>query len=239
MTGPIDLDAERERRERLLLCGECDRTFDSAGRLVTLDGLLSGRGEIFTCPGCRPEVNRARAAQRLKSSGMPAGLTGLSFDNPRLGGEPAAVAAARDWADGTLNGLVLVGPVGVGKTYLAAIAAGARLAVEGVTWVSVPSLIIRALAAFDTDERDAAITELTGRGTLVLDDLDKVKPSDWVLSQLFAAIDGRVAEGAGLLVTTNLEPREIRDKLGEPIASRLVGHCRICRIEGRDRRLMR
>lgn len=71
---------------------------------------------------------------------------------------------------------------------------------------------------------------------LVLDDIDKVAPSDFTLDLLFEAIDERVNSGTALLVTTNLHYPDLEDRFGEPIASRLAGYCKAHRLDGPDRR---
>jgi DNA replication protein DnaC len=115
--------------------------------------------------------------------------------------------------------------------------------------VSVPDLIIKLSASFGDKDRAEALKVLTGRGPLVLDDLDKIKPSAHVLSHLFTAIDARYQSGAPLFVTTNMVPSELVDFFAgdrgdaderrvaaEAIVSRLLEHCVLHRIEGPDRR---
>lgn len=231
-------------RPVVLECAVCGGSFDRDGQPFEPSGgyILHG----FVCPACERSVDRV--GRRLRNSGLPAGFHDLSFDAlDRSDGRERAIAAAEEWSERVIaplavgreterNGLLLFGPVGSGKTRIAATAARARLVRERLTWVSVPALIQQALAAFDSDERRGAVEALTGSGALVLDDLDKAKPSEWVLSQLFVAIDSRVTAEVPLLVTTNLGPAEIRDRLGEPIASRLAGYCTVRKLDGRDRR---
>jgi DNA replication protein DnaC len=117
-----------------------------------------------------------------------------------------------------------------------------------VRYVSVPDLIIKLGAAFGDKDRAEALRILTGRGALVLDDLDKIKPSTHLLSHLFTAIDNRYQAGAPMFVTANLALTELeayfagaeadgeRRVAAEAIVSRLTQHCRVGRIDGPDRR---
>lgn len=190
---------------------------------------------------------------RLEASGLPRTLQDLSWDSYEVNAKGAeqARAAARRWAEGRASkpGLMVHGPVGVGKTRLAATAAWEMLMRRDVRWVSMPELIIRLGASFTDSDRARAIKILTGKGALVLDDLDKIKPSAWVLSNVFTAIDSRYQSGAPLFVTSNLRPDELvrhfagdgreaeeRRMAAEAIVSRLMEHCVIGRIEGVDRR---
>jgi DNA replication protein DnaC len=219
----------------LLHCARCDELFDANGKPVDLGDQLLGDRDVygFVCEACKPGDLYPR---RLKASGLPARLQDAELRGSDTG---HAADAARRFGAGDLDGVLLFGPVGVGKTHLAACATLARLQLEPVRWISVPGLIARATAAFDSDERQTAVMDLTGNGAVVLDDLDKVKASEWVLAQIFVAIDNRVTEGSGLFVTTNLGPNELKAKLGEAVVSRLMGHCEVCELDGTDRRLQR
>jgi DNA replication protein DnaC len=184
------------------------------------------------------EQAEARHLQRITASGIPANLRGVSFD--RLDNDEAlapAVAAAKSWAGGEIRGLVLSGTVGVGKTWIAAAAANQYLRRSGLYWIATPRLMLQARAGFKSNERDAAYKVLLKRSVpLVLDDIDKVAPSDFTLDLLFEAIDERVNSGTALLVTTNLHYPDLEDRFGEPIASRLAGYCKAHRLDGPDRR---
>jgi DNA replication protein DnaC len=188
------------------------------------------------CAGCREfaaEERLKRRQLRIDRSGLPSDLRRLSM----LSSSPAANEAARQWASGQARGLCLTGPVGVGKTYLAAAAAWKRLQDFSVRWVSVARLMTQLRAGFGSEMKAQADRIVAGNGAIVLDDLDKANPTEYGKEVLFAAIDGRVEEGAPLLVTTNLPLSKLGDKLGAPIASRLAGYCVTVRMQGEDRRL--
>jgi DNA replication protein DnaC len=205
------------------------------------------------CPPCaeRLEAEEAAAEQREQDrqahvrldtrSSIPQALRRDLSSLEVTPRNAQALDAARAWSLGELPGLLLTGPVGTGKTSIAAAAAWERNLRYGVVWTSVPVMLAKALAAFDDEDRAEAMRAITGVGSLVLDDLDKVKPSEWAATQLFAAIDSRYAQGAPLLVTTNLTLDQLADKLGvdfgDAIASRLAEYCRTVVIDGPDRRL--
>lgn len=187
----------------------------------------------------REQARHARTVRhRLSVSGIPVRLRDARLD--QLDGDQPTDAAAR-WAAGDLPGLLLSGPVGAGKTHTAAAAAVAAIEHRPVMWCSVPGLLGQ-LAADRRDPRHVlALDALLGTRALVLDDLDKARPTAYAAEQIFAAIDGRVAGGHRLLVTTNLELDEIAARYpapyGEPIASRLAGHCVWHRLAASDRRM--
>lgn len=203
----------------------------------------------WVCPACSERLeqeeaiagDRKRVASRERFSTVPAALRRDIADLQVTPRNTEALRRAREWADGEISGLLLTGPVGVGKTSIAAAAVWERQLRRPALWASVPVMLANALRAFDDEQRAAAMDAITGIGALALDDLDKVKPSEWAAAQLFAAIDSRYAAGRGLLVTMNLTPDELATKLGvdfgEAIASRLVEYCAVVVIDGADRRL--
>ena len=150
---------------------------------------------------------------------------------------------AQAWGRGDADGLLLAGPVGVGKTWLAAAAAWERLERAPVRWFSVPTLFARLSLGFADDGRQDALNVLAGKRALVLDDIDKVRASEYAAEQLFCAIDNRVTAGAQLLITTNLALSTLAGRFPEPygeaIVSRLAQHCEAFALEGQDRRLER
>lgn len=168
-------------------------------------------------------------------------LRELQWDELTDDGRRRAAEAARSWARGELAGLVLTGSVGVGKTRIAATAAWAHLDRAPLHWLSAPLLFARLGTGFGSRQRDEALEVLTSTTALVMDDLDKVRPTEYAAEQVFLAIDNRINEGATLLATTNLTLSGLAEKFPEPfgeaIASRLAGHCETFALHGVDRRL--
>lgn len=169
------------------------------------------------------------------------------------GCEPRPLQDALRWGRGEIDGLLLTGNVGAGKTHLAAVAALARCEREAVLWMSVPAVFAAMSLGFDSPEREMMVRRLTGRdaawrpgrppAALVLDDIDKARESGYGAEVVFQAVDFCHNEGRPLLVTTNRSLRELAAKwpepFGEGIASRLAGMCVAHRLTGRDRRVVR
>lgn len=196
------------------------------------------------CDELLQEAERERAEgnereRRIRRSRMPSELRGHTFDEMYVsGGRAEAIKAAREWAAvENPGGLCLFGSVGCGKTRLAATAAWARLDHYPIRWTTVPVLLARLLGVLDDSSKADMTRLITGRFPLALDDLDKTNASEWARAQLFAAIDERVNAAAPLLITTNLPPDEMEDKLGDPITSRVVGYCRVLKLPGPDYRV--
>lgn len=178
---------------------------------------------------------------RHAHSGLPPALAHVDLDRLDAAGCETAIDMARSWAAREICGLLLTGPFGTGKTTIAAGALRHLLERDAGRWVSAPELMAKLGAGFGTEQREWALDLLTARRALVLDDLDKTRPSEYGAEQIFLAVDNAVTRGQRLLVTTNLTVSGLATKwpepYGEAIASRLAGYCTAISVTGRDRRL--
>jgi DNA replication protein DnaC len=193
------------------------------------------------------EAVAAEAERRrriFEAANIPPIFRDATFERCRRDGVPEhAVAAAERWGAGDLRGLLLVGPVGVGKSTLAAAAVSARIAgtARAAFWLTAPEMFAALGSGFENPTRDRVLTTLQSGRALVVDDVDKGRPTAYGAEQIYLAIDQRIVRQAPLLVTSNLDLEELRDRwpeeYGPAIVSRLVGHCELIAIKGPDRRL--
>jgi len=136
---------------------------------------------------------------------------------------------------GTAGNLLILGPVGTGKTH-AAIAAG-RAAVERapgarrVLFRPVGDL----LATLRPDGgRDPAF--YTSVDVLILDDLGAERLTDWGAEQLYLVANGRWLGCRPTVVTSNLAAGQLADALGERTWDRLRDGARALALSGGSRR---
>lgn len=138
-----------------------------------------------------------------------------------------------DWANTfTSKRLVLVGPTGAGKTWAAA--ALANLVQRPTWWAHVPTLLAE-LRPEGGATLPATLTQLRRSTMVVFDDLGQAQPSDWVFEELGILAEA-VAPLAKVIVTTNLGPQELVDRVGERVYSRLCAGAARARLTGADRR---
>lgn len=208
------------------------------------------------CPECaaaervaEDAAARARAASARASAvarrrftvGVPPHLRGYGFgDIDRPEGLGRALELARAWARGDLAGLGLLGPVGVGKSRVSVAAANAALSRTRVRWYSAPVLVARlGSGEFKTRSRQDALDAMLSTCPLVLDDLDKARPTEYAAEVLFTAIDGRADGGGQLLVTTNLNGAELARRWGQPYGEALADRLQLLswlRVSGESKR---
>lgn len=244
-----------------LSCAQCGQRFviemPSGSRLADkLAQHLKSTAADQLCEGCADIAERAAGEvtevevfeNRLAASGVPKKWQRQTFamlddDEERS----RAVELAMEWASGEIQGLVLWGEVGRGKTAIAAAAANAALHRRRVRWVAVSELLMALRMGFDSPEYHRAIRSLDpGRGgpglaSLVLDDLDKLKPTEHAVQPLYTAINAWIEADAPLLVTLNRDLDDLAEWLPETfrdaIGSRLAGYCKVRQVRGIDRRL--
>jgi DNA replication protein DnaC len=141
------------------------------------------------------------------------------------------------WADqvaaGQYGNLVLVGNVGVGKSWslwaLAErmVAAGYRARIEIVSAHQLRRLIVPPVDY-------AELNRLSAAGLLAIDDVGAVRISDWDSDHMGSMLDPRSEELRPTVLTSN--HLELRPMLGERVASRMSACRTIVQMAGADRR---
>lgn len=145
----------------------------------------------------------------------------------------------------------IVGEVGTGKTTLACAAAigmvdsGHFKSVCVATTTEVLNAIKSTFGKYQTDD---PLSKYKRASVLVLDDIGKESPSDWVIEQLFDLINERYADMLPTVVTCQFMPDALLKRLsknsGEENAAAIVSRLRskkdgslLIQLEGRDRRV--
>lgn len=164
--------------------------------------------------------------------GLPVSLETATLDNlnprPDIPGWDASVATVRDYIDHYAEyaeagkGLVICGPVGTGKSHMAAavsIEAYKSRLVWRVIWRDA-GRFIRSLAP-DADNRHGNLRDYITENLLVIDDLGGEYRTDWSTGLLEDVISRRYDRQRPTILTTNLAPDDIQRDYGDRLWDRL------------------
>lgn len=149
--------------------------------------------------------------------------------------EPAA-SLLFEWASrapGPSTNLILVGPIGTGKTH-AAIGALRICAEHGSSYMFAP--IVEALDWLRPGGPPDTAARMGSVRVLLLDDLGAEKPSDWTAERLYGIVNRRWLNELPTIVTTNIPSGELEASVDPRLFSRLVHNAEAVQIGGKDRR---
>ena len=143
-------------------------------------------------------------------------------------------------------GLIFTGNCGTGKTHLAG-AITIELLNKGVPVVfgTLISLLGKIKESYDSDESEHKILDLYRNvDLLVIDDIGKERPSEWVVEKLYSILNERYENNRPIIVTSNYNHETLKTRLtvkdnietADAIISRLYEICRGVVLEGEDYR---
>lgn len=218
---------------------QCSRCHDAG--LVRRDVAVGHPdfGRLIECP-CGIVAERRR--ERIwRSAQVPESMRDYSLDSfAALTGKHQLVADLREWQEDPTRSLLLVGDVGLGKTGLAiALLLDAIRAGRTGQYVVTPSFLARVRATYGAgndgvDETDV-IDSLVGCDVLVLDDLGKVRLTDWGQEKLYTVVNDRAAfANRRLIVTSNLDTQDgsLESHLWPATWDRIRGASTVIRLTG-------
>jgi DNA replication protein DnaC len=195
--------------------------------------------KIIACVCTRGEISKRRVA-RLQSLSNLAGLDRLTFDNLIAAGRDsdsasqsffrAAVAAARKYAEEPQGWLVLIGPVGSGKTHLACAVANYRIS-HGYPafYITAADLLDHLRSTYspasDTDY-DELYEQIKDSPLLILDNLNYTVTTAWAKGKLDQLLEYRFNTRLPTLITSSTPPAEFNDDfaghINDPEISRVL-----------------
>lgn len=202
-------------------------------------------GKLVPCV-CQEKKKTAKRKEEMQERSNLAVYRSKTFDtfDPRVHGVRGAFEKAQEYAREPDGWLVLSGPVGCGKTHLAA--AIARVVVSRGTPVlfsTVPELMDHLREAFAPTHEipyHKLFDDIREVELLVLDDLGVEYTTPWATEKLFQIMNFRYINRTPTIITMNGEALKSDPKnLDIRILSRLSdkGLVNWCRIEAQDYRL--
>lgn len=145
--------------------------------------------------------------------------------------------------------LFVTGAFGTGKTHYAIAAIKSYVDnlpdscfVEPFThipvFITVPDLLLKIRSTFSLERCEEEIVDKYSNTPLfVLDDLGAEKTTEFSLQTLYIILNRRYNEQLQTIITSNLTLDEVKDKLGDRIASRIAGMCKVIELKGKDKRV--
>lgn len=201
------------------------------------------------CPTCNAEIRDEQemtlaevmsgeeAAERLRhqmalAAGIPQRYAGLTVEDfhPLFDRMNGAVAHVKAYCgamgvhrrDG--RGMLLIGPIGTGKTHASSVIAGAACR-EGlsVRWTTEDAMFRRIRDTWGErgDSEADAVAAFTDPDLLVIDELGRRDRGEHGKRLLDTILDERYAQVRPTVITTNLSRQRLEGDLGESIWSRI------------------
>ncbi|HZL07425.1 MAG TPA: ATP-binding protein [Coriobacteriia bacterium] len=206
-------------------CKTCGSAFEyepaSLGK--TTIAIRFAPGMCSSCAEVEAQRDAAqRRQERFADRNLPRRYVDATFDGFTVGtpSQQRALDVVRDHA---ADGVYLMGRAGCGKTHLAACAVADGPG--GSLFVPVTELLDDIRAGFGGDGR--GLYERALRAPLLaLDDLGAEQVTDWVRDRLYNLLNARWNACLSLIVTTNVPPKLIAERIGDGAASRIAGLCR-------------
>ena len=134
-------------------------------------------------------------------------------------------------------GLLLWGPVGTGKSFIAGCIANALLDQGVPVMMTNFARLLNKLTDMYAGDRNAYIDSFNSFPLLIIDDLGVERNSEFAREQVFSVIDSRYRSQLPLIVTTNLTPEQMRnpeDLARARIYDRVLERCTPIRVDGQN-----
>ncbi len=127
----------------------------------------------------------------------------------------------KGWREENAFGIRMLGSVGTGKTHLA-MAIRDRLHDQGFVDAYYTPFQRLLDAIYSRDTNTTELLNVLGRiSCLIIDEIGAYDHSEADLKRLFQIVDSRYLNGRPTIVITNLDPRRLRDAVGERTYERL------------------
>lgn len=188
-------------------------------------------GWEILCEDCQRERDRSEREKRIKdkiSRTMPCKYWDIETDRKDVLGMEG-------------QSLFINGTPGTGKTVLACSLAKKYIR-EGnfVKFINFPAYIMELQCAYRKDTENPFMNaESTAKfhGVLVIDDLGAEKLTDFVKQVIYFIINEREQRCLTTIITSNFSLGDLDSHIDSRISSRIVGMCRVVKLNGVDRRM--
>lgn len=190
-------------------------------------------------PQCDCEKKFAYLNEHMGQSQVRPIYRRMTFSTFQKQRQPQAFAIAANYAKNIQDnlksgrGIIFHGPVGVGKTHLAAAIVNYGMKKHYLFCIiqSTPEMFFHI-----RQQNFQFVNALMDCDLLVLDDFGRERATDFVQETLFTVINARYEKQKPVIITTNIGPKTLRKNLGDAVISRLYEMCEIVNMQGEDYR---
>lgn len=144
----------------------------------------------------------------------------------------------------TRKGIYIYGSVGSGKTHIAyairKYVSEERKPKFESYFYNMSRLLYDIKQGFDASKKVSSFEVeniFNLKGILFIDDLGAERLTDWVQDTIYGIVNDRYEKMYPVIFTSNLNPQQLADRVGDRVASRIVGMCNLIEITGDDKRL--
>lgn len=200
------------------------------------------------------EFNLKQIAKLFQNNNLGKRQLNSTFENYKITNKnKKAYENAKKYVNKLINGetdkgLFITGTYGVGKTYLASCIANETIKNKNTV---VFGTLIQLLDYIKDTYKDSDISDkeylnlYSSVDLLIIDDLGKEKPTEWVLEKLFLIVNNRYNNYLPIVITTNYNRNQLRERLCvdknysmvDSIISRLYEMCGGIEIKDEDHRM--
>lgn len=199
------------------------------------------------------EKRKALIKELIGQSGLHKKALTRTFDNFQLGfASQDAAQKCREYVDNfhniretEKNGLFIAGPCGVGKSHLAYAIANDLIKRNNIDVVcaTMIELLFKLKESFKNNDNEI-LNLYKNCSLLIIDDLGKERPSEWVASKIYEIIDARANNIKPTIVTTNYVSEDLIKKMtpneddltARATVDRLYETCEYIAIDGESLR---
>lgn len=201
----------------------------------------------------REERRKEKIKNLFGNSGMSQRALKCSFENYQPSFENAeALKVCNEYikdfdliSRSERNGLFICGECGVGKSHLAFATANELIkkgnSVIAMTMIDLLLKIKSSYGIGDNASEESILKIYEDCSLLIIDDLGKEKPTDWVLQMIYSIVDRRYNALKPIIITTNFTASELIKRFGDSsignaIVDRLFEICQYVPIGGESYR---